>query len=97
VHRCAAVAHHGAANFDFAAIAHIVWLPGYTPLVNNYIALFYQLLMLAPAVVYDVVKLGHPRRAYIIGLGAFAPFVGIALVFWDSPGWHRVVSTLIGW
>jgi hypothetical protein len=79
-----------------AAIARLVWLPGYVLLVNNYIVLFYEMLLLAPAVVYDVVRFGRPHRAYVIGFAVFAPFVAAALALWDSPAWHRVVAALLG-
>jgi hypothetical protein len=79
-----------------AAAARLTWLPGYVLLVNNYIVLFYELLLLAPAVVYDIVRLGRPHRAYVLGLGAFAPFVIVTLALWDSPAWHRAVASLLG-
>ena len=79
-----------------AAVARLVWLPGYVLLVNNYIVLFYEVLLLAPAVVYDIVRLGRPHRAYVFGFAVFFPFVVATLVLWDSPAWHRTVAAVLG-
>jgi hypothetical protein len=81
-----------------AALGRMSWLPGYggSPTQSYTIIHFYQLLLLAPAVVYDVVRFGRVHKAYLIGIGLFLPFVLATHVLWDLPAWRRAVGAALG-
>jgi hypothetical protein len=85
-----------------AALARMTWLPG--SVVGNlmeaepgYDAMhLYQLLLIAPALLYDVVRFGRVHSAYLIGLGLFLPFVLSTHFAWSSTAWQRAVGAMIG-
>lgn len=45
---------------------------------------FYMLLLITPAIVYDVYKRGMPHRAYLIGLGLLASWFVSAHFIWET-------------
>ena len=57
-----------------AAITRMTWSPTSFP-VSNAAPHAYMLLLLVPAVIHDIVRLGHPHRAYLIGLALLLPWV----------------------
>jgi hypothetical protein len=79
-----------------AGLGRMSWLPGYTETSGYTVIHLYQLLLLAPAIVYDIVRFGRVHRAYWIGIGLFVPFVVADYVAWSSQGWQRAVGTVFG-
>lgn len=78
-----------------AAITRMTWLP--TTFPNSYGAVHaYLLLLLAPSVTYDIVRLGHPHRAYVIGLALLLPWLIATQLLWNSPWWVETASKLMG-
>jgi hypothetical protein len=79
-----------------AAVARHVWLPG-NDITAGYDATHaYWLLLLAPALIHDTVRLGRPHRAYLIGLALILPVVVATHFIWDAPQWHAFVARLFG-
>ena len=82
-----------------AALGRMSWLHGWTGIADadGYtIVHLYQLMLLAPAVVYDLVRFGRVHAAYLIGVGLFLPFVIATHVLWNHPAWQRAVGALFG-
>jgi hypothetical protein len=81
-----------------AALGRMSWLPGYggAPDQSYTIIHLYQLLLLAPAVVYDLVRFGRVHKAYLIGIGLFLPFAVATHVLWNLPVWRRAVGAALG-
>jgi hypothetical protein len=79
-----------------AALARARWLPGIS-LENRYeLMSAYQLLLLVPLVLYDVMKMGRVHRASTVGIGLFAVWAIVANVLWGSAWWHETASRLVG-
>ena len=57
---------------------------------------FYLLLLLAPALVYDVVKLGAPDRSYVVGVVLLGAWMVAAHFLWASPWWVENSPKLLG-
>ena len=82
-----------------AALGRMGWLHGWTSIADQRsytIVHAYQLLLLAPAIVYDVVRFGRVHRAYIIGIALFLPFAVAMHVLWNHEGWQRAVGAIFG-
>jgi hypothetical protein len=78
-----------------AGFARMACLPTTTP--ESYDALHaYMLLLLAPALAYDIARLGRPHSAYLIGLALLLPWLIATHFLWNSPWWHETASTLMG-
>lgn len=78
-----------------AAITRMTWLP--TTFPADYAAPHaYMFLLLAPALAYDIVRLGRPHRAYLIGLALLLPWVIATQSLWSSPWWVATASKLMG-
>jgi hypothetical protein len=75
----------------------MTWLPGTNFMAVGYDALhLYQVLLVAPAILYEVARFGRVHRAYVIGLGLFLPF-GLATHFaWVSDAWRQAVAVMTG-
>lgn len=79
-----------------AAITRITWLP--TTMPDSYTAVHaYLFLLIVPALVHDVVRLGRPHNAYLIGLALLLPWVIATEILWSSPWWVATASTLMGY
>lgn len=79
-----------------AAIARMGWLP-FNEFPASYLAVhLYLLLLIAPALIYDAVRLGRVHRAWVIGLALLLPWVVGAELVWDSPWWMAVGPRLVG-
>jgi hypothetical protein len=79
-----------------AAMARHVWLPG-NDITAGYDATHaYWLLLLMPAVLYDVVRLGRPHRAYVVGLALILPCVIATHFVWNAPQWHAFAAKWMG-
>jgi hypothetical protein len=83
-----------------AALGRMNWLPGWAgegfmTSASGYDPIhFYQLLLLAPVVVHDLIRFGRVHFAYLLG-GALFVASSIAMhVAWSSPGWQQLVA---GW
>lgn len=83
-----------------AALGRMTWLPGTPPSLfteAGYDAFhLYQLLLIVPAVAYDVVRFGRVHRAYVVGIGLFLLFIVATHVLWSAQWWHRAVAALAG-
>jgi hypothetical protein len=78
-----------------AAFARMPWLPTTTP--DSPLAPHaYMLLLLAPVIIYDVVRLGRPHSAYLIGLALMLPWMIATELLWNSPWWAATASRLMG-
>lgn len=78
-----------------AAIDRITWLPHTLPASPVSIWL-YQLLWIAPVVIYDLARRGRVHRAYVIGVALNVPFVIASYLLWSTPGWEATVPGLLG-
>lgn len=77
-----------------AAITRITWLP--TTFPEGYGAVHaYMLLLLVPSVGYDVVRLGRPHSAYLIGIALLLPWLIATQLLWNSPWWVQTASDLM--
>jgi hypothetical protein len=84
-----------------AALGRMSWLPGHTGVFvaadAGYDAIhLYQLLLMAPAVGYDLLKRQRVHHAYVVGLGLFLLFSVATHVAWNSTWWQRAVATHLG-
>src|SRR5690606_6745869 len=52
-----------------AAFGRMSWVPGNDPMVTYDVASLMELVVLAPALLYDLLRYGRLHRAYVIGLG----------------------------
>jgi hypothetical protein len=78
-----------------AAITRITWLP--TTMPASYDAVHgYMLLLLVPALAYDIARRGRPHAAYLIGLGLLLPWMIATRLLWDSPWWLATAPRLMG-
>mgnify|MGYP007062753544 FL=1 len=57
---------------------------------------FYMLLLIVPALAYDIVKDGRPHRAYMMGLGLLGIWIVIAHFLWGSVWWMQSSPKLLG-
>jgi hypothetical protein len=79
-----------------AAIARMPWLPWNVTRTSYDIVHGYLLLVLAPALLFDLIRLGRVHRAYVIGLALLLPWMVATSFLWDSPGWLRTAPLLMG-
>jgi len=78
-----------------AATDRMTWLP--TTLPDNPATIhLYSLLLLAPVLIYDVVRRGHIHRAYVIGIALNLPLVVATHYLWSSPWWLAFAPKLVG-
>jgi hypothetical protein len=57
---------------------------------------FYLLLLIAPALVYEVVKQRVPHRSYLIGVALIGSWMIAAHFLWTSPWWVANTPKLLG-
>ena len=80
-----------------AAIARMGWLPGAST-VSTYDGVHaYLLLLLVPALVYDLLRYGRVHRAYVIGLALLLPWIVVTHFLWNAPWWHATATALMGY
>jgi hypothetical protein len=82
-----------------AALGRMSWLHDYSGPASDVtyaIVNVYQLLLLAPAIVFDLVRFGRVHKAYWVGIGLFLPFMIAVHVLWTSPAWQRAVGSVFG-
>jgi hypothetical protein len=78
-----------------AALARMTWLPSGFPQTFD-IMHVYMLLLLTPAIVHDLVRLGRPHKAYIAGVAALLPMLVATHFLWNSPWWREIAPRLMG-
>ena len=79
-----------------AAVARHVWLPG-NDITAGYDATHaYWLLLLVPAVIYDIARLGRLHRAYVVGLALILPCAIATHFVWNAPQWHSIAAKWMG-
>lgn len=57
---------------------------------------FYLLLLIAPALVYDVVQHRALHRSYVIGMTLLVGWMVIGRILWTSPWWLETAPLLLG-
>ncbi len=78
-----------------AAIARINWLP--TTMPESYDAVHaYMILLLTPALAYDISRHCRPHSAFVIGLGLLLPWMIATHFLWNSPWWVETASSIMG-
>jgi hypothetical protein len=79
-----------------AAIARMSWLP-YNEFPKSYLAVhLYLLLLLVPALLFDLIRRGRIHRAWVWGLALILPWVVGAELVWGSPWWREFGPRLVG-
>jgi len=79
-----------------AAIARMSWLP-YNEFPRSYLAVhLYLLLLLVPALLHDLLRLGRIHRAWVWGLALMLPWVAATELVWDSHWWREFGPRLVG-
>jgi hypothetical protein len=79
-----------------AGIARMSWLP-YNEFPQDYLAVhLYLLLLLVPALLYDLIKLRRIHRAWVWGLVLMLPWVVAAEFVWWSDWWGKFGPRLVG-
>ncbi len=88
-----------------AAIARIAWLPGsfvanggiQGAFLTGYDAThIYQLLLLVPVFLYEIVRFRRVHWVYVLGVGLFLSSAVCAHFTWNSLAWRDAVSRLVG-
>jgi len=87
-----------------AAIFRISWLPGtgaaggaQGPVLIGYdLTHIYQLTLLAPVMLYEIVRFKRVHWSYLLGIGLFLGSAVSAHFAWTSPAWQRAVSAWLG-
>jgi hypothetical protein len=88
-----------------AAIARVPWLPGaflrdgggQGAILTGYdLTHLYQLLLLAPVLIYELTRFGRVHWTYVLGIGLFLSSAIAAHFAWNSPAWGRMIAGLIG-
>lgn len=78
-----------------ASFGRMTWLPTTAP--ESYDALHgYMLLLLAPTLAYDLVRLGRLHRAYAVGLLLLLPWMVATHFLWNTPWWRDTATKLMG-
>jgi hypothetical protein len=79
-----------------AAIARMTWLP-YNQFPRDYLAIhLYLLLLVVPALIYDLIRLRRIHRAWIWGLALMLPWIVATDFAWGSQWWGRIGPKLVG-
>ena len=80
-----------------AAIARMFWLPG-TSTATTYDGVhLWLLVLLVPALAFDLVRDGRIHRVYAIGLVLLLPWMVATHFTWNNPGWHAFAASLMGY
>ncbi|HEY4213407.1 MAG TPA: hypothetical protein VGM84_18160 [Steroidobacteraceae bacterium] len=79
-----------------AAIARMGFLP-YNEFPKSYFSIhMYLLLLLVPALLYDVIRTGRIHRAWVWGLALTLPWVIATEFVWGSHWWREFGPKLVG-
>lgn len=79
-----------------AAFGRMGFIPGNDLAVTNDIASVIELVALAPALAYDLIRFGRLHRAYVIGLAVTLPWLVATHVVWNAPWWKAAADALMG-
>jgi hypothetical protein len=83
-----------------AALGRMTWLPGavggqFMTAARGYDAIhLYQLLLIAPAIAYDLLRFKRVHWSYLLGTGLFLACALAAHLAWNSVRWQQLVA---GW
>jgi hypothetical protein len=79
-----------------AAIARMSWLP-YNQFPRDYLAIhLYLLLLLAPALLHDLIRLRRIHRAWVWGVALLLPWIVATEFAWGSDWWSQFGPKLVG-
>jgi len=79
-----------------AAIARMGWLP-FNVFPNDYLAIhLYLLLLLVPAMLFDLLTRGRIHRAWLAGLALLLPWVVATEFVWGTEWWRAFGPRLVG-
>jgi hypothetical protein len=79
-----------------AAIARMSWLP-FNEFPRDYLAIhLYLLLLMVPALIYDLIRLRRIHRAWVWGLALTLPWVVATEIVWGSDWWREFGPKLVG-
>jgi uncharacterized membrane protein YozB (DUF420 family) len=79
-----------------AAFTRMTWLPTTIPEAYTSIHIC-MLLMLVPAIAYDIVRFGRPHAAWIKGLAVLLPWMVFTELMWNNPWWRATATRLMGY
>lgn len=79
-----------------AAIARMTWLPGNAFPVSYLAVHLYLLLLIVPAVLFDLLTRGRIHRAWLVGLSLLVPWVIATEFVWGSDWWRSFGPRLVG-
>lgn len=79
-----------------AAVGRMDWLPQTLPGSPLSVHL-YMFVLLAPAIAHDVLRLGRPHSAWLIGLALMLPWVVATQLLWNAPWWMATATRLMGY
>jgi hypothetical protein len=77
------------------ALDRMDWLPGYGIPFSRDAVHVYQLLLLAPPLVYDFFRRGRPHPAHVAGVVLLVAWVVAVHFLWGSPWWLSMAAELI--
>ena len=78
-----------------AAIDRMQWLPSTFP-ISPLSTEFYVVLVLAPMIVWDVVRNRSVHAAYRVWLPIYVAACVAQNVLWDTAGWHSTARHIMG-
>ncbi len=78
-----------------AAIGRMHWLP-FTSTTTYTPVHLYLLLLIVPALIYDLKRLHRVHEAYVIALGLFIPWMIATALMWNTPWWLTKAPMLLG-
>jgi hypothetical protein len=79
-----------------AAIARMTWLP-FNQFPRDYLAIHvYLLLLLVPALLHDLIRLGRIHRAWVWGVALMLPWVVATQFAWGTEWWGQFGPRLVG-
>ena len=81
-----------------AAVGRMPWLPFTAGASSEFdtVSALYPLLLVVPAILYDVRRLERVHRAYLIGAVVVLVSTVVTRELWSSPAWHSLVHSALG-
>jgi hypothetical protein len=80
-----------------AGIDRITARYGWTTVPESGDSIYLNLLVIMlPALIFDVVRTGRLHRAYVYGLASIVPCFIMTHYLWGTPAWHGVVARMLG-
>ena len=80
-----------------AAVGRMSWLPftAGTSGEFDYVSALYPLVLIVPALLNDVARIGRVHRAYLVGIAIVVVSTAATRELWSSPWWHGIVRALL--